>query len=130
MIKEFYAHVYKHRFLLSQQDKTALNTVFTQMGAVQLYTRHLDLFQEVKRKEVALQTCRLWGIELDPEKFRVDFDFQNSVFILQNKMSGQTIIVHGSVHEEASSISFGKQLIDTFKPSSILVEDGPLQVVD
>ena len=44
MIKEFYAHVYKHRFLLSAEDKRALNTIFTQMGAVQLYTRHLDLF--------------------------------------------------------------------------------------
>ena len=54
MIKEFYAHVYKHRFMLSAQDKTALNTVFTQMGAVKLYTKHLDLFQEMKRKEVAL----------------------------------------------------------------------------
>lgn len=85
MIKEFYAHVYKHRFLLAAEDKKAMNTIFTQMGAVQLYTKHLDLFQEVKRKEVALKTCRLWGIELDPEQFRVDFDFQNSVFILQNK---------------------------------------------
>lgn len=66
MIKEFYAHVYKHRFLLSAEDKTALNTIFTQMGAVQLYTRHLDLFQDIKRKEVALSTCKLWGIDLDP----------------------------------------------------------------
>ena len=38
--------------------------------------------------------------------------------------------MHGSEHEEPSSISFGKQLIDTFKPSSVLVEDGPLQVVE
>lgn len=44
MIKEFYAHVYKHRFLLATQDKQALNTIFTSMGAVQLYTKHLDLF--------------------------------------------------------------------------------------
>ena len=29
MIKEFYQHVYKHRYLLSAQDKTALNTIFT-----------------------------------------------------------------------------------------------------
>ena len=82
MIKEFYAHVYKHRFLLSADDKSALNTIFTTMGAVQLYTKHLDLFQEVKRKEVALKTCQLWDINLDPEHFRVDFDFQNSVCIL------------------------------------------------
>ena len=44
MIKEFYHHVYKHRFLLSAEDKTALNGIFTQMGAVKIYTRHLDLF--------------------------------------------------------------------------------------
>ena len=88
MIKEFYAHVYKHRFLLSADDKTALNTIFTQMGAVKLYTRHLDLYQEVKRKEVSLKTCKLWGIDLPHDTFRVDFDFQNSVFILQNKASG------------------------------------------
>ena len=82
MIKEFYSHVYRHRFLLSAEDKTALNTIFTQMGAVKLFTRHLDLFQEVKRKEVALLTCKLWGIDLPPEQFRVDFDFQNSVAII------------------------------------------------
>ena len=129
MIKEFYAHVYKHRFLLSAEDKTALNTIFTQIGAVQLYTKHLDLFQDIKRKEVALLTSKLWELEFDPEQFRVDFDFQNSVSILQNKASGQTIVVHGSQHGDKKSISFGMQLIDTFKPLSILVEDGPLQIV-
>ena len=36
--------------------------------------------------------------------------------------------MHGSQHAEKTSIDFGKQLIDTFKPSSILVEDGPMQV--
>lgn len=28
LIKEFYAHVFKHRFLLSIEDKKALNTIF------------------------------------------------------------------------------------------------------
>jgi hypothetical protein len=28
LIKEFYAHVFKHRFLLSQEDKKALNIIF------------------------------------------------------------------------------------------------------
>ena len=28
LIKEFYAHVFKHRFLLSMEDKKALNTIF------------------------------------------------------------------------------------------------------
>jgi len=107
MIKEFYAHVYKHRFLLSAEDKTALNAVFTQMGAVKLYAKHLDLYLEVKRKEVALSTCKLWGIDLPHDQFRVDFDFQNHVVILQNKESGQSIVVHGSQHTDKSSISFG-----------------------
>ena len=75
MIKDFYAHVYKHRFLLSAEDKTALNTIFTQMNAVQLYTKHLDLFQEVKRKEVSLKACKLFNIDLPPDQFRIDFDF-------------------------------------------------------
>lgn len=66
-IKKFYSHVYKHRYLLTAKDKTALNTIFTQMNVVQLFTKHLDLFQDVKRKEVALQTCRLFGIELSPD---------------------------------------------------------------
>ena len=67
-------------------------------------------------------------IDLPPDQFRIDFDFQNSVVILQNKESGQTVVIHGSAHTDKSSINFGKQLIDTFKPLSILVEDGPLQV--
>ena len=87
-IKDFYAHCYKHRFLLSAEDKKALNTIFTQMGAVQLYTKHLDLFQDMKRKEVALKAMKLWDIDLPEEAFRADFDFQNKVFILQNKISG------------------------------------------
>ena len=28
MIKEFYGHVYKHRFMLSLEDKKALNQIF------------------------------------------------------------------------------------------------------
>jgi citrate lyase gamma subunit len=28
LIKEFYAHVYKHRFMLSLEDKKALNSIF------------------------------------------------------------------------------------------------------
>ena len=96
------------------------------MSAAQLYAKHLDLFQDMKRKEVALKACKLWDIELPADQFRVDFDFQNSVAILQNKTSGQTIIIHGGSQDE-QSISFGKQLIDTFKPKSVLVDDGPLQ---
>lgn len=28
LLKEFYAHCYKHRFLLSLEDKKALNSIF------------------------------------------------------------------------------------------------------
>ena len=75
IIRAFYAHCYKHRFLLQAEDKKALNTIFSQMGAAQLYAKHLDLFQDMKRKEVALKACKLWDIELPEEHFRVDFDF-------------------------------------------------------
>lgn len=33
------------------------------------------------------------------------------------------------MHDQLSSIQFGKQLLDTFKPQTILVEDGPLSSV-
>ena len=45
------------------------------MEIMKLQTKHLDLFQEMKRKEIALQACKLYKIEIDPELFRVDFDF-------------------------------------------------------
>ena len=83
----------------------------------------------MKRKEVALKACQLWEIELPPEQFRVDFDFQNNVAILQNRQTGQTIIIYGSQIDEEKSIGFGKQLLDTFKPKSILIENSPLQTV-
>ena len=37
VVKDFYAHVYKHRFILSHEDKTALNTIFGEIGVVALY---------------------------------------------------------------------------------------------
>lgn len=36
-------------------------------------------------------------------------------------------MIYGSQHTDERSIAFGKQLIDTFKPKSLLLEDGPLQ---
>lgn len=69
----------------------------------------------------------MWDIQVDPNQFRVDFDFQNQVVILQTKEQRQTIIVAGSSHSDERSIAFGKQLIETFKPKTVLVEDGPLQ---
>ena len=32
LIKEFYAHVYKHRFMLSLEDKKALNSIFQELN--------------------------------------------------------------------------------------------------
>ena len=57
IIKDFYGHVYKHRFLLSMEDKKALNTIFQEINIMQLYNKHLDIFAEMSRKEVALKTC-------------------------------------------------------------------------
>lgn len=34
LIKEFYAHVYKHRFMLSLEDKKALNSIFQELTVV------------------------------------------------------------------------------------------------
>jgi hypothetical protein len=47
-------------------------------------------------------------MDLPEEDYRIDFDHQNKVVILQNKMSSQTIIIYGSVHNKAESIEFGK----------------------
>lgn len=38
------------------------------------------------------------------------------------------IILFGSEHHCEQSINFGKQLIDTFKPKSILIEERPLEI--
>lgn len=37
------------------------------------------------------------------------------------------IIMFGSEHHCEQSIQFGKQLIDTFKPKTIFIEDTPLE---
>lgn len=129
LIKEFYAHAFKHRFMLSAEDKKTLNQIFDQLSVVQLYRKHLDLFAEMPRKEVAIKTSQLMGIQLPPDDYRIDFDHQNRVVILQNRLASQSIIIYGSMHDQLSSIQFGKQLLDTFKPQTILVEDGPLSSV-
>ena len=82
LVKEFYAHVYKHRFLLTNDDKKVMNEIFQSMNIMQLYTKFLDFFQEIKRKDIADLACKLWDIQIDPDQFRVDFDFQNSVVII------------------------------------------------
>ena len=44
IIKDFYAHCFKHRFLLQADDKTNLNTIFADVNAAKLYAKHLDFF--------------------------------------------------------------------------------------
>jgi hypothetical protein len=34
LIKEFYGHCYKHRFMLSLEDKKVLNSIFDKISAV------------------------------------------------------------------------------------------------
>ena len=97
VIKDFYAHVYKHRYLLSLEDKKALNTIFSEIGAVALYKKHLDLFAEMPRKEVASKTCELIQMKM-LDDFRIDFDHYNKVAIIQNKKTSQTIVLYGSQH--------------------------------
>lgn len=57
----------------------------------------------------------------------VDFDFENRVLIMKNKKTKQLVILFGSEHTCEQSINFGKQLIDTFKPKTLFIEDEPLE---
>ena len=54
LIKKFYSHVYQHRFLLTLQEKEVLKNIFEEMNIMKFYTKHLDLFLDMKRKEVAI----------------------------------------------------------------------------
>ena len=75
LIRLYYAHVYKHRFLFTQSDKKALTEIFSRMNAVAAYLQRLDLFSEMDRKDVATKACELWDIDLPDDRFRLDFDF-------------------------------------------------------
>lgn len=71
---------------------------------------------------------------MPPDYISVNFDFENKVVIFLNKKSQQTILLYGSQvagkdpNEAESIVRFGQQLIDHFKPMSILVEESPLQI--
>lgn len=67
-----------------------------------------------------------FGIE-PPENILIDFDFENRVVIMKNKKTKQMIIMFGSEHNCEHSIGFGKQLMDTFKPKTVFLEDSPLE---
>lgn len=46
----FYAHVYQHRFLFTQNEKKQLASIFQQINVGGLFKKHLDLFAEMSRK--------------------------------------------------------------------------------
>ena len=95
------------------------------MNVSKSFKRHLDLFQEVPRKEISKQAKQLFKIE-PTENLLMDFDFENSVVIMKNSKTQQVIILYGSKHDCEQSINFGKQLLDTFKPKTLVIEEQPL----
>ncbi len=123
---KFYEHTHKYRFLLNQEDKTVLSRLFSELNLAKAYKKHLDLFQGVNPKESSKQALQAYGIE-PPESILIDFDFENRVVIMKNKKTKQMIILFGSEHNCDQSIGFGKQLMDTFKPKTIFMEDSPLE---
>jgi hypothetical protein len=123
---KFYEHAYTCRFLLKQEDKTVLSRLFGEMGLAKANKKHLDLFQGVNAKEASKQALKAYGIE-PPENIMIDFDVENRVVIMKNKKTKQMIIVFGSEHNCEQSIGFGKQLMDTFKPKTLFLEDSPLE---
>lgn len=125
MIK-VYEHCYKYRFLLKQEDKTLISRLFSEMNLPKINKKHLDLFQNVQNKDVSKQALTAFDIS-PPENIMMDFDFENRVIIMKNKKTMQMIIMFGSEHNCEQSIGFGKQLMDTFKPKTLFIEDCPLE---
>lgn len=123
---KYYEHAHKNRFLLKQEDKQVLSRLFNEMSLAKHYKKHLDLFHEIKGKELSKQAMQAYDLK-PPENIMMDFDFENRVVIMKNKSTKQMIIVFGSEHNCEQSIQFGKQLIDTFKPKTIFIEDSPLE---
>ena len=103
-----------------------LSRMFTEMGLQKMNRKHLDLFQDIKGKELQKQALQTYDLS-PPDNMLLDFDFENRVIIMKNKVTKQMIIMFGSEHYCEQSISFGKQLIDTFKPKTLFIEDTPLE---
>jgi hypothetical protein len=112
--------------MLKQEDKQVLSRIFNEMGLAKHNKKHLDLFHEIKGKELSKQAMLAFDLQ-PPENIMMDFDFENRVVIMKNKATKQMIIVFGSEHNCEHSIQFGKQLIDTFKPKTLFIEDAPLE---
>ena len=123
---KFYEHTYKSRFLLKQEDKQVLSRIFNEMNLPKVNKKHLDLFQEIKGKELTKQALAAFDMH-PPDNIMMEFDFENRVVIMKIKVTKQMIIVFGSEHNCEQSIGFGKQLMDTFRPKTIFIEDTPLE---
>ena len=100
--------------------------MFSELNLAKAYKKHLDLFQGVNAKDSSKLALQAFGIE-PPENILIDFDFENRVVIMKNKKTKQMIIMFGSEHNCEHSIGFGKQLMDTFKPKTLFLEDSPLE---
>lgn len=88
LIKKFYAHCFTHRFLLTKEDKEALNSIFQHMEITKIYGGHLDIFKEVKRGEqqILVKNTLFKDVNI-PDFIGVNFDFENKVVIFLNKKS-------------------------------------------
>ena len=83
---KFYEHTHKNRFLLKQEDKQVLSRLFNEMGLAKHNKKHLDLFHEVKGKELSKQAMLAFDLK-PPENIMMDFDFENRVVIMKNKQT-------------------------------------------
>lgn len=137
VVKAYYQHCFIHRSLFSQTEKQALSQIFQHME-INKICPHLDIFKETRRNESQKMAAGsiLKGAEI-PEHISVNFDFENKVVIFLNKKSQQTILLYGNSLQPGQSntqanegaVRFGFQLMDQFKPSTILVQESPLQLV-
>lgn len=48
------------------------------------YKKHLDMFSDIKGKELQKQAMQTFKLEA-PENLLVDFDFENRVIIMKNR---------------------------------------------
>jgi hypothetical protein len=61
-----------------------LSRLFNEMGLAKHYKKHLDLFNEIKGKELSKQAMQAFDLR-PPENIMMDFDFENRVVIMKNK---------------------------------------------
>ena len=56
------------------------------MGLAKHNKKHLDLFQEIKGKELSKQAMIAFEMK-PPDNIMMDFDFENRVVIMKNKVT-------------------------------------------